>query len=99
MRVEDFRWIEGEELVKYYESSPGFHRGFCGVCGSPIVNRPGPNWRFASIYPFAMSELGVPLGILDDDAGVRPEHHIFVGNKAPWFEITDDLPQHEELAR
>jgi hypothetical protein len=20
--------------------------------------------------------------------------HIFVGSKAPWFEITDDLPQH-----
>jgi hypothetical protein len=98
VRIEDFRWIEGEELVKYYESSPGFLRGFCGQCGSPIVNRPGPNWKFASVYPFAMSEFGIPLGILDDDPEVRPERHIFVGSKAPWFEITDDLPQHEELA-
>ncbi len=23
--------------------------------------------------------------------------HIFVGSKAPWFEITDDLLQNEEL--
>src|SRR5260370_35118357 len=39
VRVEDFKWVQGEELVKYFESSPGFHRGFCSVCGSPIVNR------------------------------------------------------------
>ena len=24
---------------------------------------------------------------------MRPTNHIFVGSKAPWFEITDDLPQ------
>jgi len=22
--------------------------------------------------------------------------HIFVGSKAPWFEITDNLPQHDK---
>jgi hypothetical protein len=27
---------------------------------------------------------------------IRPTEHIFVGSKAPWFEITDDLPQSEE---
>jgi hypothetical protein len=40
VRVEDFKWVQGKELVKYFESSPGFNRGFCSVCGSPIVNRP-----------------------------------------------------------
>jgi hypothetical protein len=25
--------------------------------------------------------------------GVRPALHIFVGSKAPWFDIADDLPQ------
>jgi hypothetical protein len=29
---------------------------------------------------------------------LRPTHHIFVGSQAPWFEITDDLPQFEEHA-
>jgi hypothetical protein len=29
---------------------------------------------------------------------VRPGAHIFVGSKAPWYAITDDLPQHEEFA-
>ena len=27
---------------------------------------------------------------------IRPTKHIFVGSKAPWFEITDDLPQFDE---
>src|SRR5690606_20182876 len=33
-RVEarDFELLAGEELIKFYESSPGNHRGFCGVC-------------------------------------------------------------------
>ena len=36
------------------------------------------------------------LGVLDDDPGVRPAMHIFVGSKAPWLEIADGLPQHAE---
>ena len=38
----------------------------------------------------------VALGSLVDDPSIRPTEHIFVGSKAPWFEITDDLPQAEE---
>jgi hypothetical protein len=40
----------------------------------------------------------VALGSLVDAPSIRPTAHIFVGSKAPWFEITDDLPQHEEHA-
>ncbi len=82
----DLHWVHGEDKLKYYKSSPGFHRGFCNNCGSPIVN-----------FAERLGEFGVPLGILDDDPEVKPQFHIFVGNKAPWFEIADDLPQHEEL--
>lgn len=83
--IDDFKWLQGEELVSFYESSPGFHRGFCRCCGSPVVNKS------------AQPEYGVALGILDDDPGVRPELHAFVASKAPWFEIADDLPQYPEL--
>ena len=38
----------------------------------------------------------VALGSLRDTPSIRPTKHIFVGSKAPWFEITDDLPQHDE---
>ncbi len=35
-------------------------------------------------------------GALDDDIDQRPIDHIFVGSKAPWYEIADDLPQFEQ---
>lgn len=38
----------------------------------------------------------VALGSLADAPSIRPSEHIFVGSKAPWFEITDDLPQSDE---
>jgi hypothetical protein len=38
-------------------------------------------------------------GALDDDPGVKPEFHVFVACKAPWFDITDALPQYPELPK
>jgi hypothetical protein len=38
----------------------------------------------------------VAMGTLVDDPAIRPTAHIFVGSKAPWFEITDGLPQYRE---
>lgn len=39
----------------------------------------------------------VAMGTLVDTPSIRPSAHIFVGSKAPWFTITDDLPQHDEF--
>ena len=82
-------------MVKYYEGPSGFQRGFCSQCGSPILNRAGPNWKLADEFPGTQSEYGIPLAILDDPP-VRPACHVFVDSKAPWFDITDDLPQYPE---
>jgi hypothetical protein len=38
----------------------------------------------------------VAMGSLRDAPSIRPTHHIFVGSKAGWFEITDQLPQFDE---
>jgi hypothetical protein len=57
----------------------------CGVCGSLL---------FSVVRDGAY--VHVALGSLVDEPSVRPTEHIFVGSKAPWFEITDDLPQAEE---
>ncbi|MBI3199325.1 MAG: GFA family protein [Rhodospirillales bacterium] len=56
----------------------------CRVCGSLLysVVRDG-----AFVH--------VALGTLVDAPSIRPTMHIFVGSKAPWFTITDDLPQYE----
>ena len=59
----------------------------CGVCGSLL---------FSVVRDGAF--VHVALGSLVDAPGIRPSEHIFVGSKAPWFEITDSLPQYEEYA-
>jgi hypothetical protein len=58
----------------------------CGACGSLLfsVVRDG-------------EYVHVAMGSLVDVPTIRPAEHIYVGSKAPWFEITDDLPQAEEL--
>jgi hypothetical protein len=38
----------------------------------------------------------VPYGSLVDEPTLKPTAHMFVGSKAPWHEILDDLPQHDE---
>jgi hypothetical protein len=57
----------------------------CGACGS---------FLFSVVRDGAY--VHVALGSLVDVPSIRPRKHIFVGSKAPWFEITDDLPQFEE---
>jgi hypothetical protein len=38
----------------------------------------------------------VRAGSLDDDPQIRPQHHFWVSAKAPWHEICDSVPQHQE---
>jgi hypothetical protein len=40
--------------------------------------------------------VNVAMGSLVDDPTIRPTEHIFVGSRAPWFTITDDLPRYDE---
>ena len=60
------------------------HDAHCRLCGSLLysVVREG-----AFVH--------VAMGTLVDNPTIRPTQHIFVGSKAPWFTITDDLPQHD----
>jgi hypothetical protein len=85
VKPSNFRWLSGEDLVARYRSSPAGERAFCRTCGSSLP-LPDPGEAIAFL----------PAGTLDDDPGVRPAAHIFVGSKAPWVEIRDDLPQFDE---
>jgi hypothetical protein len=73
----------GDKLLVFGEDDLNNTR--CAVCGSLLfsVVRDG---RYVH----------VALGSLVDPPSIQPTGHIFVGSKAPWFEITDDLPQFEE---
>ena len=86
VKADDFRVTSGAELITRYRSSPDVARTFCARCGSTL--------QF--LRESKAEIVYVALGVLDDDLGVRPARHIFVGSKAPWFEITDALPQHAE---
>jgi len=81
-----FRFISGANLLKEWESSPGKRRCFCARCGSPILKRNDD-------HPEAVR---LRLGTLETDPRLKPSRNIYVGSKAPWFEITDTLPQFRE---
>jgi hypothetical protein len=71
----------GDDLMIYGDEAA--HDAHCGRCGSLLysVVRDG-----AFVH--------VAMGTLTGDPSIRPSAHIFVGSKAPWFEIADGLPQY-----
>jgi hypothetical protein len=84
---DQFRWTKGEDQIAEYQDTPGYVVRFCRTCGSPA--------------PSLLEDHGLMflhVGALDGDPGTTLSHHIFVGSKAPWYEIGDGLPQHEEHA-
>lgn len=86
VRRADFRWTAGDGLVKSFRSSDDVERLFCRRCGSTLQ----------VLFRSEPDVLYLALGTVDGDPGVRPEAHIFAGSKAPWYEITDSLPQFDE---
>jgi hypothetical protein len=84
IKVESFRWTRGQEQVRDYKLPEAKYYGvaFCERCGGAA--------------PRVSTERGIvvaPVSALDTDPGMRPMAHIFVASKAPWFEITDSIPQ------
>ena len=81
-----FKVIDPDHHLKYFESSPGVQRHFCGNCGSPLFSRrPGPP-----------EIIRLRIGTLDTPVTDRPAAHIFHADKACWFEMTDDVPKFDE---
>ena len=74
---------EGRDQLMTFGDETG-HDAHCKRCGSLLysVVREG-----AYVHVAMGTLVGVP--------SIRPTAHIFVGSKAPWFAITDDLPQYE----
>ena len=80
MPAEEFYWTGDQSTVSDYCSSPLLSRSFCSRCGSTV-----PSYDRNDTHVF------VPIGCQDEGPAV--DGHIFVGSKAPWFDICDDLPQ------
>ncbi len=86
---ENFRLVQGAELLKSYTAEGHAAKVFCTRCGSSL---------FGGTWPDG-PEVSIRLGTLDGDPGIRPQEHTHVSSKASWDEITDDLPQHQRGRR
>ncbi|MFC3153318.1 GFA family protein [Litoribrevibacter euphylliae] len=83
---EDFTLLDGDTL-KFYESSPGKQRFFCSNCGSQIyAKREGT------------PHIVLRLGCLDSDINAQEKEHIWVSQKASWYDIDSDLPKRNEFS-
>lgn len=76
--------VKGAETLMIYGGSEN-HDAHCEACGSLLYSLVrDAKW------------VHVTMGTLVDTPTIRPTHHIFVGSKARWYDITDDLPQYQE---
>jgi hypothetical protein len=76
--------IEGEEHVRWHQSSEKIRRGFCNTCGSSLF------WD-----PSHRDWIAIAMGAFENPTGTRLAKHIFVAEKGDYYDITDGLPQHE----
>ena len=74
-----FRLLAGEELIEVYRPEDGMVKAFCRVCGSSLFGEHADG-----------SQVSIRLGTLDDDPGIKPQCHTFVGSKASWDELPED---------
>lgn len=86
-RADGVRFTRGEDQLVDYKLPEATHYTvtFCRACGSGVPRR-DPSRDLAII----------PLGSLDDDPGLQPSGHIFVGSMPAWDVIADSLPQYDE---
>ena len=77
---DQFRLLQGEELIRVYRPEGGRVKAFCSECGSSLFG----NW-----WPEG-ERISVRLGALDGDPKIRPERHSYVDSRAPWVELPDD---------
>ena len=86
----DFSLISGEAEVKFYESSPGKKRYFCGNCGSSL-------WHTKEMTPELLTiKTGCIETFLDFEKQPFSSYHIHCQSDKPWLNY-EGLIKYEEL--
>lgn len=83
---EKIQLTRGRSDLLIYGNVDSTHDLHCSHCGS-----------FLYSYIAENGNGHVAMGTLLDTPSIRPMFHMFVGSKAPWYEITDELPQFEQF--
>ena len=77
--------LRGEDRLRFWRPSDGAEKAFCGDCGSHMFSRN------------AQGGIGVRLGVLDADPGIRPADRQFTAYAVGWEALPDDgLARHPE---
>ena len=82
---ESFSILTGEAVLGNFDKSDDSKFFFCSKCGSSVFTE----------KPSA-ALVHVRYGALLDTPSLSPQAHMYVGSKADWYEINDDLPQFDE---
>ena len=86
-----FRLVSGADAVRAWKPPDGLVKSFCSVCGGHL---------FTGV-PGSEGIVGVRLGAVDGDPGIRPQWHQFVESAPGWEALPDDglprFPQRREL--
>jgi hypothetical protein len=77
--------IADDGALRWYVSSPGVKRGFCGHCGSTLffLDESGP-------------AIDIAPGSFDEMPQLKVDRHIYVAHKGDYYMIADGLPQYDE---
>ena len=81
---ETMRVTRGADSLLVIGDADGHHSVRCKECFSLLY------------YTGYEGKIRIPYGALIDEPSLKPTAHIFVGSKASWYEILDDLPQYDE---
>lgn len=82
-----FEVTAGAEHLRSWAPEGGAEKVFCGLCGSAVFSRRDDD----------PPRIGVRLGGIDSDPGIRPQWHQYVEDAASWEELPDDgLPRFPE---
>ena len=86
LTASELRIVAGAVHIRSYRSSAPIERTFCATCGTRLTVR----------FDGMPDTVWVSHTTFDQDPGIRPGVHMFVGSKADWDEISDALPQYRE---
>jgi hypothetical protein len=83
-----FAVTEGEELIHSFDpGGGGWIKAWCSNCGGHLYSH----------HPDDPTQVGVRMGTLDGDPGIRPSYHQFTDYAPVWLPIAEDgLPRFPE---
>jgi len=85
VRVDAFKFTQGESVLTKYPNGEKGDKYFCACCGSPML---------AKFYA-TPDKVRIRLGTIKEDITEQVSAHIYVGSKANWDIICEGIPQRE----